>query len=79
MVCQHINADSMAYNKTKVVILIPDALFDSQFKGICRMQNDSGHTDYYCCLLKRVKQDIVNPSDMSKSEVKGVSSDFLLI
>ena len=40
------NADSMAYNKSKVGGDIDtwDALFDSQFKGYAAMQNDSGPT-----------------------------------
>ena len=70
------NADSMAYNKTKVGGDIDtwDALFDSQFKGYAAMQNDSGPTltTTAVYLKESGKQDIVNPSDMSKSEVKGV-------
>ena len=70
------NADSMAYNKSKVGGDIDtwDALFDSQFKGYAAMQNDSGPTltTTAVYLKESGKQDIVNPSDMSKSEVKGV-------
>ena len=72
------NADSMAYNKTKVGGDIDtwDALFDSQFKGYAAMQNDSGPTltTTAVYLKESGKQDIVNPSDMSKSEVKGAVS-----
>ena len=66
----------MAYNKSKVGADIDtwDALFDSQFKGYAAMQNDSGPTltTTAVYLKESGKQDIVNPSDMSKSEVKGV-------
>ena len=75
------NADSMAYNKSKVGgdISTWDALFDSQFKGYAAMQNDSGPTltTTAIYLKESGKQDIVNPSDMSKSEVKGVC-EFLI-
>ena len=75
------NADSMAYNKSKVggEINTWDALFDSQFKGYAAMQNDSGPTltTTAIYLKESGKQDIVNPSDMSKSEVKGVC-EFLI-
>ena len=75
------NADSMAYNKSKVGGDIDtwDALFDSQFKGYAAMQNDSGPTltTTAVYLKESGKQDIVNPSDMSKSEVKGVC-EFLI-
>ena len=75
------NADSMAYNKSKVGAEINtwDALFDSQFKGYAAMQNDSGPTltTTAIYLKESGKQDIVNPSDMSKSEVKGVC-EFLI-
>tara|TARA_X000001036_G_C20631052_1_gene787223 strand:- start:307 stop:1476 length:1170 start_codon:yes stop_codon:yes gene_type:complete len=75
------NADSMAYNKTKVGGEIDtwNALFDSQFKGYATMQNEPGPTLATTAIyLKETgKQDIDNPSDMSKSEVKGVSQ-FLI-
>ena len=75
------NADSMAYNKTKVGGEIDtwNALFDSQFKGYATMQNDPGPTLATTAIyLKETgKQDIDNPSDLSKSEVKGVSQ-FLI-
>jgi len=70
------NADSMAYNKSKVGgdISTWDALFDSQFKGYAAMQNDSGPTltTTAIYLKESGKQDIVNASDMTKSELKGV-------
>jgi len=70
------NADSMAYNKSKVGgdINTWDALFDSQFKGYAAMQNDSGPTltTTAIYLKESGKQDIVNASDMTKSELKGV-------
>jgi putative spermidine/putrescine transport system substrate-binding protein len=70
------NADSMAYNKSKIGghINTWEALFDSQFKGYAAMQNDSGPTltSTAIYLKETGKQDITNPSDMTKSEVRGV-------
>ena len=75
------NADSLAYNKAKVGADIDswDALFDSQFKGYVSLQNEPGPTLSTTALyLKETgKQDIINPSDLSKSELKGVC-EFLI-
>ena len=75
------NADSLAYNKAKVGADIDswDALFDSQFKGYASLQNEPGPTLSTTALyLKETgKQDIINPSDLSKSELKGVC-EFLI-
>ena len=70
------NADSVAYNKAKIggEINTWKALFDNQFKGYAAMQNDPGPTltSTAIYLKETGNQDIVNPSDLSKSEVKGV-------
>ena len=75
------NADSLAYNKAKVGADIDswDALFDSQFKGYVSLQNEPGPTLSTTALyLKETgKQDIIDPSDLSKSELKGVC-EFLI-
>ena len=75
------NADSLAYNKAKIDADIDswDALFDSQFKGYVSLQNEPGPTLSTTALyLKETgKQDIINPSDLSKSELKGVC-EFLI-
>ena len=75
------NADSLAYNKAKVGADIDswDALFDSQFKGYASLQNEPGPTLSTTALyLKETgKQDIIDPSDLSKSELKGVC-EFLI-
>ena len=66
----------MAYNKAKIggEINTWKALFDNQFKGYAAMQNDPGPTltSTAIYLKETGNQDIVNPSDLSKSEVKGV-------
>jgi len=70
------NADSLAYNYDKVGESLDSwgALFDSQFKGRAAMQNDFGPTltNTAIYLKQSGKQDIVNPSDMTAMEVKGV-------
>ena len=75
------NADSLAYNKAKIGADIDswDALFDSQFKGYASLQNEPGPTLSTTALyLKETgKQDIIDPSDLSKSELKGVC-EFLI-
>ena len=75
------NADSLAFNKSIINADINtwEALFDSQFKGYSSMQNDAGPTltTTAIYLKESGKQDIVNPSDMSKREVKGVCN-FLI-
>ncbi len=75
------NADSLAYNKAKVGAEIEswDALFDSQFKGYASLQNEPGPSLFTTALyLKETgKQDIIDPSDLSKSELKGVC-EFLI-
>ena len=70
------NADSLAYNHEKIGADLNswEALFDSQFRGRAAMQNDFGptltNTEIY--LKQSGKQDIVDPSDMTAAEVKGV-------
>jgi len=75
------NADSLAYNHGKVGADLTswEALFDSQFKGRAAMQNDFGPTltNTAIYLKQSGKQDIVNPSDMTEAEVKGVCN-FLI-
>ena len=75
------NADSLAFNHDviKGELNSWEALFDSQFKGRAAMQNDFGPTltNTAIYLKESGKQDIVNPSDMSESEVKGVC-EFLI-
>ena len=75
------NADSLAYNKAKIGADIDswEALFDSQFKGYASLQNEPGPTLSTTALyLKETgKQDIIDPSDLSKSELKGVC-EFLI-
>ena len=70
------NADSLAYNHSKIGADLDswEALFDSQFKGRAAMQNDFGPTltNTAIYLKQSGKQDIVNPSDMTPAEVKGV-------
>ena len=71
------NADSLAYNKSVIGGDLEswDALFDSQFKGRAAMQNDFGptFTNTAIYLKQSGKQDIDNPSDMTKAEVDGVA------
>ena len=71
------NADSLAYNHGKVGSDLTswEALFDSQFRGRAAMQNDFGPTltNTAIYLKESGKQDIVDPSNMSPAEVKGVS------
>lgn len=75
------NADSLAYNHGKVGSDLTswEALFDSQFRGRAAMQNDFGPTltNTAIYLKESGKQDIVDPSNMSPAEVKGVSQ-FLI-
>lgn len=70
------NADSLAYNHEKIGADLNswDALFDSQFRGRAAMQNDFGPTltNTAIYLKQSGKQDIVDPSDMTAAEVKGV-------
>jgi len=70
------NADSLAYNHGKVGGDLGswEALFDSQFRGRAAMQNDFGPTltNTAIYLKETGKQDIVDPSSMTPSEVKGV-------
>ena len=75
------NTDSLAYNKTKIGedINTWEALFDSQFKGYSSIQNSLGPTFTITAIyLKQSnKQDIKNPSNMTKDEIKGVC-EFLI-
>lgn len=75
------NADSMAFNHSKIgqELTSWEALFDSQFKGRAAMQNDFGPTltNTAIYLKQSGKQDIVDPSNMTPAEVKGVSQ-FLI-
>ena len=75
------NTDSLAYNKTKIGedINTWEALFDSQFKGYASIQNSLGPTLTITAIyLKQTnKQDIKNPSNMTKNEIKGVC-EFLI-
>ena len=75
------NTDSLAYNKTKIGedINTWGALFDSQFKGYASIQNSLGPTLTITAIyLKQTnKQDIKNPSNMTKNEIKGVC-EFLI-
>ena len=70
------NTDSLAYNKSKIGedINTWEALFDSQFKGYASIQNSLGPTITITAIyLKQTnKQDIKNPSNMTKNEIKGV-------
>ena len=70
------NADSLAYNHEKIGSDLNswEALFDSQFRGRAAMQNDFGPTltNTAIYLKQSGKQDIVNPSDMTAVEVRGV-------
>ena len=70
------NADSLAYNKAKIGADINswEALFDSQFKGYSSLQNSSGPTIATTAiyLKQSSKQDIKNPSNLTKDEVRGV-------
>ena len=70
------NADSMAYNKVKIGADINswEALFDSQFKGYSSLQNSLGPTITTTAiyLKQSSKQDIKNPSNLTKDEVRGV-------
>jgi spermidine/putrescine-binding protein len=70
------NADSLAYNHEKIGSDLDswEALFDSQFRGRAAMQNDFGPTltNTAIYLKQSGKQDIINPSDMTAAEVKGV-------
>ena len=70
------NTDSLAYNKSKIgeEINTWEALFDSQFKGYASIQNSLGPTITITAIyLKQTnKQDIKNPSNMTKDEIKGV-------
>tara|TARA_B100001027_G_C16238897_1_gene318356 strand:+ start:93 stop:1247 length:1155 start_codon:yes stop_codon:yes gene_type:complete len=75
------NTDSLAYNKSKIGedINTWEALFDSQFKGYASIQNSLGPTITITAIyLKQTnKQDIKNPSNMTKDEIKGVC-EFLI-
>ena len=75
------NTDSLAYNKTKIGedINTWGALFDNQFKGYASIQNSLGPTLTITAIyLKQTnKQDIKNPSNMTKNEIKGVC-EFLI-
>lgn len=75
------NADSLAYNYTEIGEDLNswEALFDSQFRGRAAMQNDFGptFTNTAIYLKQSGKQDIVDPSDMTEAEVKGVA-EFLI-
>lgn len=75
------NADSLAYNYEKIGSDLNswEALFDSQFRGRAAMQNDFGPTltNTAIYLQQSGKQDIVNASDMTPAEVKGVC-EFLI-
>ncbi|EFL87545.1 PotD/PotF family extracellular solute-binding protein [Ahrensia sp. R2A130] len=70
------NADSLAFNHEKVgeELTSWEALFDEQFRGRAAMQNDFGPTltNTAIYLKQSGKQDIVNASDMTEDEVKGV-------
>jgi putative spermidine/putrescine transport system substrate-binding protein len=70
------NADSLAYNHSVIGSDLHswEALFDSQFKGRAAMQNDFGPTltNTAIYLKENGKQDIVDPSNMTAPEVKGV-------
>ena len=70
------NADSLAFNHEKIGADLNswEALFDSQFRGRAAMQNDFGPTltNTAIYLKQSGKQDIVDPSDMTAAEVKGV-------
>lgn len=75
------NADSLAFNYSVIGEELNswEALFDSQFRGRAAMQNDFGptFTNTAIYLKQSGKQDIVNPSNMTAAEVKGVAS-FLI-
>ena len=70
------NADSMAYNKAKIGADINswEALFDSQFKGYSSLQNSLGPTITTTAiyLKQSSKQDIKNPSNLTKGEIRDV-------
>ena len=70
------NADSLAYNHSVIGSDLDswEALFDSQFKGRAAMQNDFGPTltNTAIYLKSSGKQDVVDPSNMTPAEVKGV-------
>lgn len=70
------NADSLAFNYDVIgeELTSWEALFDEQFKGRAALQNDFGPTltNTAIYLKQSGKQDIVNPSDMTEAEVKGV-------
>jgi spermidine/putrescine-binding protein len=70
------NADSLAYNYEKIGSELNswEALFDSQFRGRAAMQNDFGPTmtNTAIYLKESGKQDIINPSNMTAAEVRGV-------
>ena len=75
------NADSLAYNHSEIGEDLDSwaALFDSQFKGRAAMQNDFGPTltNTAIYLKSAGKQDIVDASNMTPAEVKGVC-EFLI-
>ncbi|MEM7745416.1 MAG: spermidine/putrescine ABC transporter substrate-binding protein [Pseudomonadota bacterium] len=75
------NADSLAHNVTVIgeELTSWEALFDEQFRGRAAMQNDFGPTltNTAIYLKESGKQDIVDPSDMTPDEVRGVS-EFLI-
>lgn len=70
------NADSLAYNRDVIGGDLDswEALFDSQFRGRAAMQNDFGPTltNTAIYLQQTGRQDIVDASNMSPSEVQGV-------
>ena len=74
------NTDSLAYNKTKIGedINTWEALFDSQFKGYSSIQNSLGPTFTITAIyLKQSnKQDIKNPSNMTKDEIRRHLTDL---
>ena len=75
--CLYLQRGLLAYNKSVIGGDLEswDALFDSQFKGRAAMQNDFGptFTNTAIYLKQSGKQDIDNPSDMTKAEVDGVA------
>ncbi|NQW08814.1 MAG: extracellular solute-binding protein [Alphaproteobacteria bacterium] len=75
------NADSLAYNRTKIGGDLGswEALFDPQFRGRAAMQNDFGptFTNTAIYLKESGKQDIEAPSNMTPKEVEGVAK-FLI-
>jgi len=70
------NVDSLAFNYDEIgeELTSWEALFDSQFRGRVAMQNDFGPTltNTAIYLQQSGKQDIVDPSEMTPTEVEWV-------